>query len=178
MKFLDILLVNLQYTDFNGTTQVLQLNICFSVLLNWPARLHLGCVHSSHRQQDLDQTFRDKLQLIILTSRPVLDSFSSSAKLLLKITGETSTIRARGGRSRHFASSWLDSVLPDYSFIGGKPSPHDYYSLRTSHKSSTHPPNSSCILWASAFLCCHVNVGLTHSGFHVKLNGIIHKSKR
>ena len=131
--FLGILLVNLQYTDFNGTTRVLQLSICFSVLLNWTARLHPRCVHSSHHRQELDQKFRDKLQLIILISCSVLDSFSSSAKLLLKITREISTIKARGGRGRHFASLWLDSVLPNYSCVGGKPSAHDYYILRISH---------------------------------------------
>lgn len=36
-KFLCFLLVNLQYTDLTGTTQMLQLNISFSVLLDWTA---------------------------------------------------------------------------------------------------------------------------------------------
>lgn len=121
--------MNLQYTDFNGTARVLQLSTCFSVLLNWTAWLHPGCVHSSHHQQELDQKFNDKLQLIVPISNLVLDSFSFSAKLPLKITREISTIEARGGRSRHFAYSWLDSVLPNYSCVSGKPSPHDYYIL-------------------------------------------------
>lgn len=36
-KFLCFLLVNLQYTDLTGTTQMLQLNISFRVLLDWTA---------------------------------------------------------------------------------------------------------------------------------------------
>jgi len=133
VKFLSILLVNLQYTDFNGTAQVLQLSICFSVLLNWTVWLHLGCVHRSRHQQELDQKLRDKLQLVILISRLLLDSFSSSAKLPRKTPREINTIKARGGRGRHVASSWLDSLFPNYSCISGKPLPHGYCILRTSH---------------------------------------------